>query len=97
MIDSRRCENKHNRYYDNIFKGLVKCPDCNYSISANVDYRYKKEDIIDCVHYTCSTYRRKGTDKLAAHIGLIVDLYEIVLADIQYHGEMAIRDKKDFY
>src|SRR5699024_7214375 len=22
-------------------------------------------------------------------------LYEIVLADIQYHGEMAIRDKKD--
>ena len=95
MIDSRRCENKHNRYYDNIFKGLVKCPDCNYSISANVDYRYKKKDIIDCVHYTCSTYRRKGTDACSSHRIDARDLYEIVLADIQYHGEMAIRDKKD--
>ena len=96
MIDARRCENKNNRSYDNIFKGLVKCPDCNYSVSANVDYRYKKEDIIDCVHYTCSTYRRKGTDACNSHRIDARDLYEIVLSDIQYHGEMAIRNKQDF-
>ena len=60
-----------------------------------MDYRYKKEDIIDCVHYTCSTYRRKGTDACSSHRIDARDLYEIVLADIQYHGEMAIRDKKD--
>ena len=96
MLDSRRCENKSNRSYDNIFKGLVKCPDCNYSISANVDYRYKKEDIIDCVHYTCSTYRRKGTNACSSHRIDARDLYDIVLADIQYHGEMALENKHDF-
>ena len=96
MLDSRRCENKSNRSYDNIFKGLVKCPDCNYSISANVDYRYKKEDIIDCVHYTCSTYRRKGTNACSSHRIDARDLHDIVLADIQYHGEMALENKHDF-
>ena len=96
MLDSRRCENKSNRSYDNIFKGLVKCPDCNYSISANVDYRYKKEDIIDCVNYTCSTYRRKGTNACSSHRIDARDLHDIVLADIQYHGEMALENKHDF-
>ena len=93
MLESRRCENKTNRSYDNIFKGLVKCPECNYSISANVDYRYEKEDIIDCVHYTCSTYRRKGTNACSSHRIDARDLQDIVLEDIQYHGEMAIENK----
>ena len=93
MIDKRKNINKSGMKFDNIFQGLVRCPTCNYALSPKIDARLKKSEIIDFVHYSCSTYKKYGTKACTSHRIEARDLYDIVLEDIQYHGEMALKSK----
>ena len=96
MIDKRKCNNKKGLYYDNIFQGLVRCPKCGYALTPKTDYRLKKKELIDFVHFSCSTYKKYGVNACSSHRIEARDLYNIVLEDIQYHGSMALSDKEDF-
>lgn len=96
MIDKRKCNNKKGLYYDNIFQGLVRCPKCGYTLTPKTDYRLKKKELIDFVHFSCSTYKKYGVNACSSHRIEARDLYNIVLEDIQYHGNMALSAKEDF-
>ncbi|HEO0854270.1 TPA: recombinase family protein [Streptococcus agalactiae] len=96
MIDKRKCNNKKGVYYDNIFQGLVRCPKCGYALTPKTDYRLKKKELIDFVHFSCSTYKKYGVNACSSHRIEARDLYNIVLEDIQYHGSMALSAKEDF-
>lgn len=96
MIDKRKCNNKKGLNYDNIFQGLVRCPKCGYALTPKADYRLKRNEVIDFVHYGCSTYKKYGLKACSSHRIEARDLYNIVLEDIQYHGKMALSAKKDF-
>lgn len=96
MIDKRKCNNKKGLYYDNIFQGLVRCPKCGYALTPKTDYRLKKKELIDFVHFSCSTYKKYGVNACSSHRIGARDLYNIVLEDIQYHGNMALSAKEDF-
>ncbi|KGF31590.1 recombinase [Peptoniphilus lacrimalis DNF00528] len=96
MIDKRKCNNKKGLYYDNIFQGLVRCPKCGYALTPKTDYRLKKKELIDFVHFSCSTYKKYGVKACSSHRIEARDLYNIVLEDIQYHGNMALSSKEDF-
>lgn len=96
MIDKRKCNNKKGLYYDNIFQGLVRCPKCGYALTPKTDYRLKKKEPIDFVHFSCSTYKKYGVNACSSHRIEARDLYNIVLEDIQYHGSMALSAKEDF-
>lgn len=96
MIDKRKCNNKKGLYYDNIFQGLVRCPKCGYALTLKTDYRLKKKELIDFVHFSCSTYKKYGVNACSSHRIEARDLYNIVLEDIQYHGNMALSAKEDF-
>lgn len=68
MLDKRKNTNKSGITYDNIFKGLVKCPDCNYvSWTPKKDYRLNKKDTIDFVHFSCSGYKKYGVKACTSH------------------------------
>ena len=96
MVDKRKCNNKKGLYYDNIFQGLVRCPKCGYALTPKTDYRLKKKELIDFVHFSCSTYKKYGVNACSSHRIEARDLYNIVLEDIQYHGNMALSSKEDF-
>ena len=96
MVDKRKCNNKKGLYYDNIFQGLVRCPKCGYALTPKTDYRLKKKELIDFVHFSCSTYKKYGVKACSSHRIEARDLYNIVLEDIQYHGSMALSAKEDF-
>lgn len=96
MIDKRKCNNKKGLYYDNIFQGLVRCPKCGYALTPKTDYRLKKKELIDFVHFSCSTYKKYGVNACSSHRIEARDLYNIVLEDIQYHGSMALSAKEEF-
>lgn len=96
MVDKRKCNNKKGLYYDNIFQGLVRCPKCGYALTPKTDYRLKKKELIDFVHFSCSTYKKYGVNACSSHRIEARDLYNIVLEDIQYHGSMALSAKEYF-
>lgn len=95
MIDKRKNTNKSGMKYDNIFKGLVRCPKCNYALTPKIDTRLKKNEVIDFVHFACSIYKKRGIKACSSHRIEARDLYNIVLEDIQYHGQMALSSKGD--
>jgi len=95
MIDKRKNTNKSGMRYDNIFQGLVRCPKCNYALTPKMDARLKKNEIVDFVHFSCSMYKKHGTKACSSHRIEARDLYNIVLDDIQYHGQMALSSKED--
>lgn len=82
MVDKRKCNNKKGLYYDNIFQGLVRCPKCGYALTPKTDYRLKKKELIDFVHFSCSTYKKYGVKACSSHRIEARDLYNIVLEDI---------------
>ena len=95
MIDKRKNTNKSGMRYDNIFQDLVRCPKCNYALTPKTDARLKKNEVVDFVHFSCSMYKKHGTKACSSHRIEARDLYNIVLEDIQYHGQMALSSRED--
>ena len=85
-----------NSGYENIFRGLIFCPDCGMALLVHYDHRRKGEDVREKTCFQCRTYRVRGKKVCTQHRIEAVDLETAVLADIQSHAQKAIRDKEKF-
>ena len=84
-IQSRRRDTKNN--FVSIFAGLIKCGTCGKSLGL----RYWGKDKHHI--YVCSTYAQ-NTKACSDHRIFYEDLYNAVLADIQYHAHLAFEDRE---
>ena len=84
-IQSRRRDTKNN--FVSIFAGLIKCGTCGKSLGL----RYWGKDKHHI--YVCSTYAQ-NTKACSDHCIFYEDLYNAVLADIQYHAHLAFEDRE---
>ncbi|WP_317316127.1 recombinase family protein [Peptostreptococcus russellii] len=82
-------------YARNTHEGIVS-EEIWEQVQTMVDKRLKKKELIDFVHFSCSTYKKYGVNACSSHRIEARDLYNIVLEDIQYHGSMALSAKEDF-
>ena len=82
--------------YDNVFRGLLFCPDCGKSMLIHTDNRNSSKTIMDRTYYTCRTYRVLGKNGCSQHRIGASDLMDAVLSDIQTHAEKVIHDKDKF-
>lgn len=69
---------------DNIFRGLVMCPDCGkiHGFSKRYDNRNSKGA------YRCQTAVRYGKEYCSSHYITFEQLYDVVLADIRRHAAL---------
>ena len=84
-ILNRRRDTSNN--FKSVFSGLVKCGTCGKALGLR--YWTKKRHRI----YVCTTYAR-NTKQCTDHRIFYEDLYNAVLADIQYHAKLAYEDKE---
>lgn len=69
---------------DNIFRGLVMCPDCGkvHGFSKRYDNRNSKGV------YRCQTAIRYGKEYCSSHYITFEQLYDVVLSDVQHHATL---------
>ena len=84
-IRKRRCKTG----FDNIFVGLLKCPDCDRAMHLGINHTKNQERF-----YTCGTYNRFGKTFCSQHKIMYTALYEVVLRDIRYHAESVFQDEE---
>ncbi len=82
--------------YENIFRGLLKCPDCGQTLLIHTDNRNPDRDLLDKTYYQCTTYRKKGANFCTAHRISAGDIENAIKADIDRHAEKAMRNKEKF-
>ena len=82
--------------YENIFRGLLKCPDCGQTLLIHTDNRNPDRDLLDKTYYQCSTYRKKGANFCTAHRISAGDIENAIKADIDRHAVKAMKDKEKF-
>lgn len=92
MMDSRRAPESVDKF-DNVFNGIIKCADCGYALTKRIPHRAKRPDPIDNVHYTCNNYRTAGNKACTEHSIEARTLVEIVLNDINYYADIALKDE----
>jgi DNA invertase Pin-like site-specific DNA recombinase len=80
--------------YDNIFRGIIKCADCGSAMLVKVEYRRKRNNVLDKTFYCCTKYRKYGKGACTAHNIEARTVHEVVLADIQKHARQALTDRK---
>lgn len=76
---------------NNIFRGLVMCPDCGQKHGFAANNRTKS---VGC--YRCQTSIRHGTAACASHYISFEQLYTVVLDDIQRHASLAAEDSEKY-
>ena len=82
--------------YENIFRGLLKCPDCGQTLLIHTDNRNPDRDLLDKTYYQCTTYRKKGANFCTAHRISAGDIESAIKADIDRHAIKAMKDKEKF-
>ncbi len=82
--------------YENIFRGLLKCPDCGQTLLIHTDNRNPDRDLLDKTYYQCTTYRKKGANFCTAHRISAGDIESAIKADIDRHAVKAMKDKEKF-
>lgn len=92
LITSRRGKNESG--YDNVFAGLIKCADCGSFMAAGSANRRKRDNIIDCIVYSCGGYTRYGKDSCSKHSLEARDVHNAVIDDINYWANIALHDTK---
>lgn len=93
LMTSRR-RNTYENKFDNIFSGVLKCADCGYAMRASSAHRRKRPELLDCIQYTCNNYGRYGNVNCSSHTIEARDLFNAVLADINYFANLALTDEK---
>ena len=94
IIKSHRHE-KADDGYDNIFAGLLRCADCGHTLTKSCAHRRNpRPDVIDMIGYQCNFYRLYGKNYCTQHWIEARDLYNAVLADIQYRAKCALEDEE---
>lgn len=76
--------------YENIFRGLLKCPDCGQTLLIHTDYRNPDRDLLERTYYQCTTYRKKGANFCTAHRISAGDIENAIKADIDRHAVKGI-------
>lgn len=84
-----------NSGYENLFRGILKCPDCGRSLLLHTDTRKKCEARL-ASYFQCSTYRMKGRSACEQHRIEAVDLEKAVLEDIQKNAKKAMKNPESF-
>ncbi len=82
--------------YENIFRGLLKCPDCGQTLLIHTDNRNPDRDLLDKTYYQCTIYRKKGANFCTAHRISAGDIENAIKADIDRHAVKAMKDKEKF-
>ena len=82
--------------YENIFRGLLKCPDCGQTLLIHTDNRNPDRDLLERTYYQCTTYRKKGANFCTAHRISAGDIENAIKADIDRHAVKAMKDKEKF-
>jgi len=76
------------------FTGLLKCPDCGYSlVRTSAYYTLASGERKPLVAYNCGTHGRKGNTACTSHYILERDLKEIVIADIREKAGEVLQDE----
>jgi DNA invertase Pin-like site-specific DNA recombinase len=84
--------------YENIFKGLIKCPDCGKALTFHTDNRRARIKGVACgepfkkVYFQCHTYRTWGTARCTTHRIEASQLEAAVLADIRKHAKAVVKN-----
>ena len=76
---------------NNIFRGLVMCPDCGAKHGFAANNRYRS---VGC--YRCQTSIRHGRKACESHYISFEQLYAVVLDDIQRHASLAAEDSEKY-
>lgn len=82
--------------YDNVFRGLLRCPDCGCSLLLHTDNRNKAKPVRERTYFQCRTYRVKGAAACGQHRINAADLEDAVLSDIQSLAESVVADREEF-
>lgn len=84
--------------YENIFRGMLRCPDCGAVLLMHTDNRpfAREKDPLERTDYSCSTYRIYGKGKCTKHRIDAKPLEKAVLRDIRAHARLAVKDKEAF-
>ena len=106
MIE-RRAKSFHEKRteYDNIFAGLLYCADCGSYMSPRHEFKReavdrttkKPRELMDFIIFSCSKYVQHGRHICPSHKLECRALYEVVLADIRHHAQIASQDPEKFY
>lgn len=94
MISHRRPEPRTDGF-ENIFLGLIVCPDCGCAMTMQTAHRNYREDAdpMDRIIYQCGNYVRNGVSACTNHTIESVSLYNAVLADIRKLIELVFEDQ----
>lgn len=84
VMKSRRRGGDEHKVHNNIFKGLLKCPDCGKSLTL-ANERGK-------MNFRCLTYRKSGKEACTSHKISEEELYSTVTKDIRRIAENAATD-----
>jgi len=82
--------------YQNIFRGLLKCPDCGQTLLIHTDNRNPDRDLLDKTYYQCMTYRKRGANFCTQHRISARDIESVIKADIDRHADKAMKNKEQF-
>lgn len=74
-----------------LFSGIIRCADCGAAMAFN--QRERKNGNVKMI-YRCSRYNNGGKGACTTHTIDAEVLESIILADIQHHAEMAIKNER---
>ena len=74
-----------------LFSGIIRCADCGAAMAFN--QRERKNGNAKMI-YRCSRYNNGGKDACSTHTIDAEVLESIILADIQHHAEIAIKNER---
>lgn len=96
IISTRSCSFLTDKTeYENIFKGLLRCADCERTMLVKVENKRRRDNVLDKTFYCCSTYRKFGVKQCSSHNIEARTLHEAVLADIQMHANLAVTNREE--
>lgn len=78
----------------NIFSGIIRCADCG---AAMAFVRRERKNGRDKMFYRCSRYNNGGKEACSTHTIDAEVLESVVLADIQYHAKMAVKNERRLF
>lgn len=95
LITSRKRGIGDSQKYDNIFCGLLRCPDCGYSLGlARNRKNWNENDYSENFDYYCNRYRSHGLVGCSKHRISAVSLYNAILTDIKHLANNALENDK---
>lgn len=95
LITSRKKGVGESQKYDNIFCGLLRCPDCGYTLGLARNHKtWNEDDYNENFDYYCSRYRSHGTTACSKHRINAAALYEVVLSEIQRLAHEALTNNE---